>query len=143
MNKRYRQLDIECFKFIFIQCTQPCIVVEVAWKAWNGFTSMHNIMLGGGNPNLRPIALLWTVHLIKFSGHKDAIKYPNPQSHFRVTPLIEKYDVVLEAITSVRFITTHIIKAHISQDITVPGLIAVGSARYRYVRGYRFNADPC
>jgi hypothetical protein len=119
VNKRNGWLDIECFEFVFIQCIQPCFIVEVAWKSWNGFTSTHNITLGSGNPNPRPITSLWTVHLVKFSGHKDAVEYPNPWGHFRVAPLIEKYDIALEAITSVRFITAHAIRAHIPQDIAV------------------------
>jgi hypothetical protein len=119
MNKGDRLLDIKSLQFILIQCIQPCFVVEVARKSWNGFTSSPNITLGGGNPNPRPITSLWTVYLVKFSGHKDAIEYPNPWSHFRVTPLIWKYDVALEAFTSIGFITTHSIRAHVPQDVAV------------------------
>jgi hypothetical protein len=84
--------------------------------------------LSCGNPNSRPIASLRTVYLVEFGSHKDAIKYPNPWSHFRVTPLIEKYNITLEAITSIRFITAHAIRAHIPKDIAVIDqvLMAIG-----------------
>jgi hypothetical protein len=117
--KIYGLLNIKCLQIIWVQGTQPCFIIEVAWETWDGFTFALDIALGGRNPDARPVTTFWSADLIELCRHDDAVKYSKPWCHSWITPLVQKNDVTFNSVSSVRLVATHTVRAHIMDDIAV------------------------